>query len=450
MRSLEDDSRFEKAVGGNISKNNDKGILEGCRQEEDELRDVGLKITERDASPIQQDNCYFGEPHRSILSTFSSSGSFSPANEASHVSVATEDHDFFHARQINRCESADEGQKVNATNTGSLEEHLFDNDPVGLHQWQQNEQERQQISSQNYQEGRGHATNTNEGWCAGWSDNDNSPNSLQLIKEKQASLTRVLWSQSPLGGKMRNLRSFFPATPRKNVDQGDRVDHPPLGAGACTQTHDGCSDTGNLSSEVKAYQNSSDEEAGVQVQKHRERWMNTRWCKVLVFSLLLVVIGAIATAMALGANLSWRRQQQQASSGRNGTMEEVQDGGSPSGTSTVVYTNVTTIENNKKQTSVQPSSCIQLRIVMSTTSTSTDTNTWSLGRVSQNTRNGEVRIDSGDSFPELDGGSQNTLEHCVPPGMYTFTISDSGGNGLGGEGKGGYYVMADGITLGIR
>ena len=47
------------------------------------------------------------------------------------------------------------------------------------------------------------------------------------------------------------------------------------------------------------------------------------------------------------------------------------------------------------------------------------------------------------------GDDSHTFENCVPPGIYEFTISDSGSDGLGDNGKGGYYIAANGITLGV-
>jgi hypothetical protein len=37
----------------------------------------------------------------------------------------------------------------------------------------------------------------------------------------------------------------------------------------------------------------------------------------------------------------------------------------------------------------------------------------------------------------------------VQPGVFTFTLSDSGGDGLGTNGEGGYYIVADGVRLGV-
>jgi hypothetical protein len=57
-----------------------------------------------------------------------------------------------------------------------------------------------------------------------------------------------------------------------------------------------------------------------------------------------------------------------------------------------------------------------------------------------------ITIGAGDSISVDD---PNTFDKCVSPGVYTFHVSDSGGDGLGERSKTGYVVNADGIDLGV-
>ncbi|KAL3805955.1 hypothetical protein ACHAW5_002491 [Stephanodiscus triporus] len=90
--------------------------------------------------------------------------------------------------------------------------------------------------------------------------------------------------------------------------------------------------------------------------------------------------------------------------------------------------------------------CVNLEIVVSASNQTDDVNAWSLNRIGEDDK--AVTIDSSESIPEKSGDSY-VYKSCVEPGSYTFDISDSSGNGLGRDGEGGYYITADGITLGI-
>jgi hypothetical protein len=88
--------------------------------------------------------------------------------------------------------------------------------------------------------------------------------------------------------------------------------------------------------------------------------------------------------------------------------------------------------------------CVDLEIMLIITNKTEDVNSWSLDHI---TKDGmTTTIKSSD----MHGDSLDTsYRYCVEPGAYTFTISDSSGNGLGSEGEGGYYITSDGVTLGI-
>lgn len=92
--------------------------------------------------------------------------------------------------------------------------------------------------------------------------------------------------------------------------------------------------------------------------------------------------------------------------------------------------------------------CVNLKVVMSIPDNQ-DTNKWSLSRIGDIAGAATV-YSTNREFPEsLTGEASRTYESCVQPGVYEFTISDSGGDGLGDDGKDGYYITADGITLGV-
>lgn len=102
--------------------------------------------------------------------------------------------------------------------------------------------------------------------------------------------------------------------------------------------------------------------------------------------------------------------------------------------------------------------CIHLEIVMSIPTTNSsnignaeDTNAWSLTRVNKYGKKNTVK--SSDTLPESSEANGNVTTHtfkrCVQPGVFTLAISDSGGDGLGSDGKGGYYITANDVTLGV-
>jgi hypothetical protein len=87
--------------------------------------------------------------------------------------------------------------------------------------------------------------------------------------------------------------------------------------------------------------------------------------------------------------------------------------------------------------------CIQLKI-KTEADESTDITPWSLTRMGENDT--VVAIGAGESISFVD---PITFDECVDPGVYTFHISDSTGDGLGERGSTGYIISADGIDLGV-
>lgn len=106
--------------------------------------------------------------------------------------------------------------------------------------------------------------------------------------------------------------------------------------------------------------------------------------------------------------------------------------------------------NINKEAHNEPS-CIHLEIIIATDSTTAsesnpdgDVNEWSLVRHGKNDHLISIAVSS-----ELSPDTVHHFQHCVQPGLFTFTVSDSGGDGLGTNGDGGYYIVADGVKLGV-
>jgi hypothetical protein len=106
--------------------------------------------------------------------------------------------------------------------------------------------------------------------------------------------------------------------------------------------------------------------------------------------------------------------------------------------------------NINKEAHVEPS-CIHLEIIIDTDSNTAgkenpdgDVNEWSLVRHGK-----KDQLISIAKSSELSPDTMHNFQHCVKPGVFTFTVTDSGGDGLGTEGEGGYYIVADGVKLGV-
>ncbi|KAL7519646.1 hypothetical protein ACHAWX_004404 [Stephanocyclus meneghinianus] len=103
-----------------------------------------------------------------------------------------------------------------------------------------------------------------------------------------------------------------------------------------------------------------------------------------------------------------------------------------------------------KEAHTEPS-CIHLEIVIDTDNKTIgkdnpdgDVAKWSLVRHGKK----DALINIAKSS-ELSADTVHNFQHCVQPGVFTFKISDSGGDGLGTDGEGGYYIVADGVRLGV-
>ena len=100
--------------------------------------------------------------------------------------------------------------------------------------------------------------------------------------------------------------------------------------------------------------------------------------------------------------------------------------------------------NINKNTPTEPA-CIHLEIIIDTdTNPDGDVNEWSLVRHGKNDNLISIAKSS-----ELSPDTVHNFQHCVQPGAFTFTVSDSGGDGLGTNGEGGYYIVANGVKLGV-
>ncbi len=99
-------------------------------------------------------------------------------------------------------------------------------------------------------------------------------------------------------------------------------------------------------------------------------------------------------------------------------------------------------EDDVEEEEVAP--CIQLKITTEADKESTDLTLWKLTRAGE----GDSTITIG-AADVLSSDGSNNFDECVDPGVYTFHISDSGGNGLGERGKTGYVITADGIDIGV-
>ncbi|KAL7537139.1 hypothetical protein ACHAXR_007614 [Thalassiosira sp. AJA248-18] len=443
-------------------------------------------------------------PQGSFLSTFSSSGSFSPTgdeNSSNFASVVTEDHGFANNHTLYNVQ--EETEEPSPRQQEFVEEYLYDNDPVGLQQWKEtqawklgwNKKQEKTTTRRPLSPSGGGDTGDeqeeNAGWCANYDNvqnlvDDDDDNSLQLMKEQKRGtrMASILWSPSTkrAGAAVRN---FFPSTPTLPQDT-KRVDGDgyPLNVNYGKQGNGG--NGGNRD-------NDEDEEQGGvgignkgNLQCHER--MRTRRCKVLTFGILLVVIGTIIAAIVLAVPPSQTKEVEERPMVFIDTKENVDSSGDDGmGDSPDVNDEIESIaslppmeaveEDKPKNQPVaapppeQPS-CIHLKIVMSTNDSNVDNdvNSWSLTRISKDDK--VITLKSSDTLPEQqhqsdnddssnNSSTQHVYKHCVKPGAYTFTITDSSGNGLAGvlpgtgttgpsdNGKVGYYIQAEDVTLGI-
>jgi hypothetical protein len=303
---------------------------------------------------------------------YSRSGSHSTDDENTNfMSVVTEDHEGVPRHQF-------------------VEEYLYDKDPMGLLQWE----EQSKPLSPSVQQGR-----NGSGWCpyeeATVSETD--VDSIQLVKmnNRRPPMMETMKNSSMRAlGWMNSLFRISGGDDKMSV--GDEDSGAPLEL--------------TLGKKRSDDNNNDDEERG-SIHHSQERKMHpeqsrSRRCKIMTFAILLgVIVTIIAVPLLVPKKVSYAA-----------TATEI--------------------------------SCVNLKIVMNIPDKQ-DTNKWSLSRVSD-IADAAMVYSTENGLPEtLSGDDSRVYESCVHPGIYEFTISDSGGDGLGEDGKGGYYITADGVTLGV-
>ena len=369
-----------------------------------------------------------------VVSTFSSSYSSNTFGE--DQSVITEEHEVFPAafpqpqqqqgerryRQQNqgRLSKGGYGQNGRDNNEGKhcfdeesesyVEEYTYENDAkeYDAQAWQQQQQE--QYQQEQYQQQQGGRENV-EGWNPFGTDNSIADDSIQLnnrLPSKQQG------NKSSFNKKL-SVSTFF----NSGNQYDEEEDNSPI----------------DLKGEEEETPSSSGGGGGMfSRSKSNNKLMNCR--NISICAMLLVVVGIVTTIGLLVPSIKNQSPTK---------LEEEVD----------------------KAPSCFDLGNIDLQIVISSTDSNIeDVNSWSLVRANEN---GTVStINSLDDLPEVtneeqdvNGGQQYIYKNCVEPGLYTFTISDSAGNGLGGgeldeeddsgdEGSSsGYYITANDVTLGV-
>ena len=343
-------------------------------------------------------------PESDILSTFSSSYSSAESadeNGTNFMSVITEDHAMPSSGGI---------RGGNNEYGGFVEEYLYDDDPIGFAQWKSNDQQTTAVSTGDMPRTASGVSSTMQhntnGWCP-FGDGSIADDSIQVVNNM--NVKRGLWaSPARLAGRGLRVKTFF----HTNNESSSSSNEKPLDL-----------TNGRLDSDGITDDEEGQQQRGAGYGRNKSRMSSSKkHCKVWTIAILLVVIGSIvAIALLVPSNQNTPSKQ---------------------------------IENDDTK---EPS-CIHLQIVMSTTEENSeqDTNTWSLTRVNGDSNDKIVTIKSSDFLPEQTdendetGDSTHTFKKCVQPGLYTFTISDSSGNGLGTDGsKSGYYITANDVTLGV-
>jgi hypothetical protein len=279
-----------------------------------------------------------------------------------------------------------------------VEEFLYDNDPVGLSQWK--EQTRPPSSSDQRRVDVDAAADGG-GWCAfgdsSTLDGNDTPSSLRLGRPMNWwRFTPSAAFPIPSSGK---VKSMFHAGDDRN-DGGGSVSGLPMNYPRDEKD----SDDGDYDDEGPTRTGRKKRCSFFNAQKR------TRRCNLTTLAISLVVtIGAIIVTVMLVVPQMSRK---------------------------VVEVPVVP----------SPPPCVNLEISLSVSDQTNDINVWSLSRIGEDGE--EVSINSSEVLPEK-SGDLHVYKGCVELGVYTFSISDSSGDGLGTDGEGGYYITADGVTLGI-
>jgi hypothetical protein len=368
------------------------------------------KDTSPFGSPVKGGKYPFDQPD--MHPTFStSSGEFSStasddgrASDGFQTSVVTEDHAF---------------GRNDGGNGILVEEFLYDSDPVGLRQWK--EQTRPPSPSDQRRVDVDAAADEG-GWCAfgdssTFNGND-TPNSLQLGRPRNWwPLISSAAFPMPSSGK---VKSIFHADDDRN-DGGGSVSGLPMGYPRDEKD----SDDGDYDDEAPTRTGRKKGRSFCNAQKR------TRSCKLTALAISLVVtIGAIIVAVMLVVP---PRSREVVAPMEN--LDEVPVVQSPPPSPTPV-----------QSPPPSPTPCVNLEISLSVSNPTSDVNAWSLSRIGEDGE--EVTINSSEVLPEKSGDS-HVYKSCVESGVYTFSISDTSGDGLGIDGEGGYYITADGVILGI-
>ncbi len=272
-----------------------------------------------------------------------------------------------------------------------VEEYLYEKDPMGLLQWK----EQSKPLSPSVQQGR-----NGSGWCpyeeATVSETD--VDSIQLLKMNNRRATIMGTMKSSSMRALGWMNSLFPISGGDDkMSVGDEDSGAPLELTLGKKRSDDNSDDDE---ERGSFKHSQERQTILRTEKPR-----SRRCMIMTFAILLGVIG------------------------------------------TIIMVPLLVPKNVSSAAAANEISCVNLKIVVNVPDNQ-DTNKWSLSRVSD--ADAAIEYSTENGFPEtLNGDDSRVYERCVRPGIYEFDISDSGGDGLGGDGKGGYYITADGVTLGI-
>lgn len=335
-----------------------------------------------------------------------------------------------------------------------VDKYLCTNDPVGWQREQQRQARERALSPsmQNVPLSPTYSAQDQAAWGRGigWSPSLNEgDNSVQLVKNRALSF----WSPSR-GQSVARLSvgtKLFRSTAKKSDRQAV-----PLGL----------SIEGGDESDRHSY--------GDEVLYSKRTYLTSKRCKMLLLSIVLVIIGTVTAASIL---VPTKRQQENKASL---PAEEAEDNSSPADLSeetgeTDMSDDVDSSTNpgpfpvdntsqgksvaapDTSQGSSEPVatpevSCIHLEVHMKSTDQN-DVNEWSLERKGKDggiipitfSKESETTLNTEAGLQETD----QTYKHCVQPGQYTFTISDSSKNGLGTDGNAGYYITANDVVLGV-
>jgi len=379
-------------------------------------------------------------PEQEVVSTFSSSYS---SNTLGEQSAITEEHEVFpsafpHPQQQQQGErryrqqnqegklsKGGYGQNGRDNNEGGGGNHYFDEESESYVEEYTYENDAKEYDAQAWQhqqqlqqQEQGGRDNV-EGWNPFGTDNSIADDSIQLNNR--------LPSKQQKGNKSANKKLSVSTFFNSGNQYDDEEDNSPIDLKG-----DDEEETPNSSGGGGMFSRS----------KQNKKLMNCNCRNISICAMLLVVVGIVVTIGLL--------------------VPSIKKNQSPS--------NLEEEEEVDKAPSCIDLGNIDLQIVISSTDSNVeDVNSWSLVRANEN---GTVTtINSLDDLPEVTNededvgvgdGQQYTYKNCVEPGLYTFTISDSAGNGLGGgelneddsekEGKGsstGYYITANDVTLGV-